>query len=376
MASNYSLSKGTVTGVRFEKFDTAIGAGAAVSTSSGVVLETTGLAPGDAVTVTVMNVKDQKNNPITATGVSKNVTVTSKMAWTAVGGNDYQDGVLPLDSTNRRPTSSTTWWRWATTRTSTSSAAAAPTGITYDEATYVHEQVTGDFDRVARVEYQDPGSHYARAGLMARKSLDEGVKRAQTTAGAKMSQTITIRANPAVQYNGGAGNNTYEWVWRDVDGGNYTIAEGGGVPAYPNAWLRLKRAGQSFTGYRSTDGVTWENIGAHTFPAASPLPDTIYVGPYFAPELNNDSAWKSGTRRLAKFRDYGPYQDGGNGGSIKLSFTSGPGGTLTLNFSGGRLQVATRLGSGADWKDAPATGSSYEVNTSGGPAQFYRVISP
>ena len=228
--SNYSLSKGTVTGVRFEKFDTALDAGAAVSTSSGVVLETTGLAPGDAVTVTVMNVKDQKNNPITATGVSKNLTVTSKMAWTAVGGNDYQDGVLPAGFDQPAANFIDDVVALGNDQDFDIISGGSANWDNYDEATYVHEQVTGDFDRVARVEYQDPGSHYARAGLMARKSLDEGVKRAQTTAGAKMSQTIIIRANPAVQYNGGAGNNTYEWVWRDVDGGNYTSRRGRGCP--------------------------------------------------------------------------------------------------------------------------------------------------
>ena len=47
----------------------------------------------------------------------------------------------------------------------------------YDEATFAYEEITGNFDKVVQLEYQDPSSQWARTGLMAREALDEGRKR-------------------------------------------------------------------------------------------------------------------------------------------------------------------------------------------------------
>ena len=44
----------------------------------------------------------------------------------------------------------------------------------YDELTMVYEEITGDFDKTVQLVYQDPSSQWARVGLQARESLDEG----------------------------------------------------------------------------------------------------------------------------------------------------------------------------------------------------------
>jgi hypothetical protein len=212
---------------------------------------------------------------------------------------------------------------------------------------------------------------------MARKTLDENVTHDEVDGGYMMGAAMIVRVNPTVQWNGTAGNNSYEWVWRDIDGGNYLNSGGGGVPAYPNAWLRIQRTGQTFTGYSSSDGVTWVNIGTHDFPADTPLPDKLFVGPYYSPEGNNNgTAAGIGHSTVAKFRDYGAFGETPGPGETSISISRGAGGALSITFEGGRLQVATRLAPNPDWQDVAGATSPYPVNTSGSAVRFYRVLSP
>lgn len=367
-AANYSLSKGAVSKVRVQKFDKPLNAAAPVTTAGGVVLETTGLAAGDTVTVTIKGVKDLKGNAIPAAGVAKTVKITSTMKWVAVGGTDYTQGHLP----DPAPPTDPALWPDDVVAVNTDKdfdliSGGSANWNNYDEMTFVYESITGDFDRVVRVEYQDPSSQWARAGLQARKALDENVTRDQVDGGYMMAEDMLLRVNPAVQWNGAAGNNAYEFIFRDADGGNYG-GGGGGIPAYPNAWMRLKREGQTFTGYRSTDGQTWTQVdNPHTFPTDTPMPNTLFVGPYFAPELsNNGSAAGIGHAVVAKFRDYGPFTATAVGGiqSITLS-----GANVTITFTGSLEESDSVSG---PW--SAVTGSSpLTVNAKSKAAHFYRV---
>lgn len=364
-AANYALSKGAVSKVRVEKYDTPRDPTAVVTTAGAVVLETTGLAKGDTVTVTVKNVKDSLGNGIAAAGVSKSLTVTSKMSWVAVGGNDYQQGATPTgwDQTGANYYDDVV--ALSNDKDFDLISGGSANWNNYDEATFVFEQVTGDFDRVARVEYQDPSSQWARAGLMIRKTLDADVARAQVDGGYAMSQNMIVRVNPTVQWNGTGGNNSYEWIWRDTDGGNYANSGGGGIPAYPNAWLRIQRTGQTFTGYSSSDGVTWANIGTHNFPSDAELPSTVYVGPYFAPELTNNDSWKIGHSVVAKFRDYGPFTVAQPAPTLSIVRTATG---ITFTFEG-TLQAADSVV--GPWADV--TGGSPQTVTTSGAMKFYRA---
>ena len=80
---------------------------------------------------------------------------------------------------------------------------------------------------------------------------------------------------------------------RFSDGGS-TLSTGTGVVSYPNTWLRLKRTGDTFSGYRSTDGVNWTLVGSRTVD----LPDTVYFG--MAVTSHNPAATVT-----AQFRDLG-----------------------------------------------------------------------
>jgi hypothetical protein len=46
----------------------------------------------------------------------------------------------------------------------------------YDEATFVYEEITGDFDKKAQVIFQDNSSQWARAGIIARDVTNFGVE--------------------------------------------------------------------------------------------------------------------------------------------------------------------------------------------------------
>lgn len=312
-AANYTLSKGTVTGVRYQEFAHTDGSGFFQLGAGGpfngaaVVLTTSGLAAGDSVTVTAKNVKDLKGNQMPAAGESKSIFVTQKMKWAAMGGDDYLQGELGGQNITPDPA------LWVDDVVARGEAdfdlisSGTANWNNYDEATFVYEKVTGDFDKVVRVEYHDPTSQWARAGMCATPNADEGVTRAQVTGGAMMEKRYMLRANPAVQWNGAAGNNQNEADWRDTAGGNYG-GTGAGSPAYPNAWLRMQRIGQTFNGFYSSDGKNWTSYGAHTFTAAEPMPDKLLVGIYYCPEFGNNTTGEGvGHSTVAKFRQYGNY---------------------------------------------------------------------
>jgi hypothetical protein len=45
---------------------------------------------------------------------------------------------------------------------------------------------------------------------------------------------------------------------------------------YPNQWVRLRRQGQTFSGYRSSDGTSWQELVRTT--VTNPFPQTLFVG--------------------------------------------------------------------------------------------------
>ncbi|MHB1306053.1 MAG: PA14 domain-containing protein [Limisphaerales bacterium] len=279
-AANYTLSAGTISGVTF------------YAGSPGVVLKVSGLTAGTTYTVTVANVSDTAGNVMTATAKEFKV---SGMKWGVVGANEVAlgNGVLAV-AENEFDVYSDGIGEWAN----------------YDESTFVYEEITGDFDKVLRVEYQDSSSQWARAGLIARDVTNFGVDR--DTQATEAGRYQKVHVNPVTTAMGTAGNNSWEGNRRLSTGAATTSAGGGGTPLYPNAWCRLQRVGDVFTIYRSDDGVTWTQLGTTTFADEAldipPMPAKLFVGPEFSPE-NGNIPVDSGLRGVwvAKFRDYGTY---------------------------------------------------------------------
>lgn len=122
---------------------------------------------------------------------------------------------------------------------------------TYDSFNFIHEQRTGDFDVAVRISGLVAGDAGAMAGLMARESLATGAK------------NVMIKVKP----------DGYRLTYRTATNGT-TVGAGSGAATVPNAYVRMKRVGNTFTTYTSTDGVNWSTFSTATVSMGS----TIYVG--------------------------------------------------------------------------------------------------
>lgn len=367
-ASSYSLSKGTVKSARY------------VESAGGAVVVASGLAAGDSVTLTAKGVKDKKGNVRATT--SKDAKIPAKlMTWVGVGGDElnvassstrFSDDVVARNEKDFDLISGgSQHWN------------------NYDEETFVYQEITGDFDKVVRVEYEDPVTQWSRGGLNVREALDEGKTKADIDAGYKFSQSIAFRVNPpaVTGWDGRTGNNGYEVIHRPVEGGKYDgyasmfnfQGVGNSAPNYPNAWLRLKREGQKITHYRSDDGVTYIAIGNVTYkddpdsPENELLADKLFVGMFWGPEYGNigDEAIRlSSPNGIAKFRDYGDFgaavvtpPAGGSITGIKIN-----GANIVIDFTGSIQKGDSVTG---PWTDVAGSGSvSVPASAS---AAFYRV---
>jgi fibronectin type 3 domain-containing protein len=122
-----------------------------------------------------------------------------------------------------------------------------------DSFSFGYTQVTGDFDYKVRLAGLSNTNAFTKAGLMARESLVAGSKNA------------FMLATP--------GANGYRFTYRTATSGSST-ATGSGSVSYPNTWVRLVRAGNTFTGFRSVDGINWTQVGSMTIA----MPGTLFFG--------------------------------------------------------------------------------------------------
>jgi regulation of enolase protein 1 (concanavalin A-like superfamily) len=126
-------------------------------------------------------------------------------------------------------------------------------GGTADQCAFSYQMRTGDFDLSLQLSGLVASDAWAKAGLMARESLDMNCRFAATL------------ATPSIC---GA-------FFESRSGVASQAASSKSFPVnYPNTWLRLKRVGNVFTGYASYDGQTWTQLDSVTMPLASQL----YVG--------------------------------------------------------------------------------------------------
>ena len=102
--------------------------------------------------------------------------------------------------------------------------------------------------RVVSVQNIDP---WSKAGVMIRASLDAGATNA------------FVAMTPG---------NGVTWQYRSSTGGGTSVNNSSGLSA--PYWVKLVRSGNTFTGYRSPDGVTWTQQGSTTITMSS----TVYVG--------------------------------------------------------------------------------------------------
>jgi hypothetical protein len=139
---------------------------------------------------------------------------------------------------------------------------------TKDEFNFVYMERTGDFDLAAQIENMRAADLYSKAGLMARENL---------TASCRHLYFLAFSDNnPRHNNNGG-----YEFQYRMRNGDEsqaFYPKTYEGRPlfpiSYPNAWIRLRRVNNNFTGFCSSDGKTWKEYTTFTLA----LPSKIYLG--------------------------------------------------------------------------------------------------
>ena len=123
---------------------------------------------------------------------------------------------------------------------------------TADGMYFAYQPLTGDGSIVARIASVENTNVWARAGLMIRESL---------------------AANSANAFMYWAPGKVTAFQRRLAAGGP-TFATLGSSNVLAPRWVRLDRAGATFTAYQSVDGVNWSYVGSDTIAMAS----TVLVG--------------------------------------------------------------------------------------------------
>lgn len=117
---------------------------------------------------------------------------------------------------------------------------------TADAFQYVYQSASGDCSIVARVDSQQNTHAWAKAGVMIRET---------TVANSRQVMTVVTPSNGVA------------FQRRGSTGGSTSATTAGGVTA--PRWVRIVRAGDTFTSFHSSDGVAWSQIGT---------PQTIVMG--------------------------------------------------------------------------------------------------
>jgi uncharacterized repeat protein (TIGR01451 family) len=146
-----------------------------------------------------------------------------------------------------------------------------------DQGYHAYRSVSGDFDAKVRVLSLTRADNISKAGLMMRESA------------AGNSRTIWILANPPPP-----GRNQIEPGMRATTGGNTatwgTTFTGANMP---DTWMRLTRAGNVFTGYRSSNGVDWVQFAQTT----QTYPGSVLLGLAATAHTNMVGLYATGTFR-------------------------------------------------------------------------------
>jgi len=156
-------------------------------------------------------------------------------------------------------------------------AGGADIGGASDQFHFVYQYWQGDFDMKVKVQRLDATDSLAKAGLMARESLDEN------------SLTIQAYTTPAP----GQGAGVFQATRRFAIGSGTSQWGTNAATTLPNAWLRLRRQGNTFTAFYGTNGTTWTQFAQVT----QTMFGGLFIGMAATPRNDNQ-------RTTAEFRNF------------------------------------------------------------------------
>jgi len=169
---------------------------------------------------------------------------------------------------------------------------------TEDQGRFVYTQLDRDFDvSVQLVDNRNEFGTESQAGIMARKGLDPADEYVSIEATADQSRyfadvfLFAVRTGRG-KWLGSSGNDPEAEAFKYVADTSSRLQR-----KYPNVWLRLRRLGDSYTGYRSADGAHWTPLGNWTVS----LGERPYVGFFLSPTPERGFSGK-GTARFANVR--------------------------------------------------------------------------
>lgn len=160
--------------------------------------------------------------------------------------------------------------------------------------------LTGDGEIRARITSQTNQNPWAKAGVMFREQLTGP------------SRQVMMFTTPM-----GAGNG-FGMVWRTATGAAANYGAGPALNATPNNWVRLVRAGDSFTTFASANGTAWTLVGNVTLTG---MPASLHVGL----ALTSGSTLELSTATFDNVQIVSTGTSGGSSGSTGGGTGSSPG---------------------------------------------------
>jgi regulation of enolase protein 1 (concanavalin A-like superfamily) len=152
-----------------------------------------------------------------------------------------------------------------------------------DEFHYVYQSLSGDGSMVAQVQSVENTNSWAKAGVMIRETLDADSRHAM--------MIVTPGQGTSFQYRSSTGGTSND------------STPGDGITA-PH-WVKIERSGDTLTGYKSSDGSSWTQVGSTTITMATDVKIGMPV------TSHND-----GTLCTADFSDTS-VSSGGSGGTTE-----------------------------------------------------------
>ncbi len=218
---------------------------------------------------------------------------------------------------------------------------------TYDSFHYVYQSLSGDGEISARVASVENTDSWAKAGVMIREALTGGSTHAM--------MAIT------------AGNGAAFQRRTSTDGSSDHTAGASVTAPY---WVRLVRSGDTLTGYQSSDGSGWSEVGSATVAMAT----DVYIG--LAVTAHNDGTLCTSDMSNVTVSGGGPPPP--PAAPTNLSATPGDG-QVALNWGGSasadNYNVYRGTGGNYYWQASPTSTSWTDTSVTNGTTYWYYVTA-